>query len=74
MIARSGSFGKSPNQRTVNPQPVLNEAGIEKAQRNRTIFYRALGIIEKEYDMSRSDVIAWLQDDSKFIGAQESTD
>lgn len=73
MIA-PGAFGKSPSQRTVHPQPELNEAGIEKAQRNRTIFYRALGIIENEYGMSRADVLSWLQDDSKFTGAQEATE
>lgn len=63
MIARSGCFGKSPNQRTVNPQPVLTAEGIEKASRNRKIFNRAIYLIMQDRGYDREQVLAWLDND-----------
>lgn len=63
MIARSGCFGKSPNQLTVNPQSVLTTEGIEKASRNRKIFNRAIYLIMRDLGYDREQVLAWLDND-----------
>lgn len=58
-------FGKSRYMNS--PEEIkLTEAGIAKAQRNRTIFNRALSVLMKEYSMSREDVLHWLDDDEQF--------
>lgn len=61
MIAH-GAFGKSKLNR-VNTQPILNEAGIAKAQRNKTIFNRAILLVMRENSMTREDVLHWLDRD-----------
>lgn len=43
--------------------PVLTEAGVLKAQRNRTIFNRAIAVIQKEFQMTREDALNWLSKD-----------
>ena len=77
MIANHGAFGRSKPAPLAEPSVVLNQAGIEKAQRNRKIFQRALVVIQKELGMTREDALRWLDDDSDpawGISAQEHTD
>lgn len=64
MIMNAGAFGKSPNQRTVNPQPTLTEEGIAKASRNHKIFNRAIYLIMNEWGHTREETLEWLDDDT----------
>ncbi len=43
---------------------LLNEAGLAKAQRNKTIFNRALILIMREHGITREDALKWLDDDT----------
>ena len=62
MIAH-GAFGKSKFQNVMENPPVLTEAGIAKASRNRKIFNRAMALLMKDYEMTREDLVNWLDDD-----------
>lgn len=53
----------------MNPETVLTAEGLAKASKNRTIFIRAVQLLQKEYGMSYEDVVKWLSDDAQFTEA-----